>query len=262
LEETMLADHELIARADANYFESMSRLAAAMDGGEVRESGGVVCINSGTALAWFNIGFITRPLGDPEGAVRRAVEYYDAAQVPFILRVREGVDPAAERACDEMGLPYSDTVPGMALAELSGIPEPVRGLDIRVARDEGTLAHHREVAAVAFELPQDMAERYVPLRVTETPDVEFYVGYVDGEPAATSALFATHRVAGVYNVAVLPQFRRRGLAEAMTWHVVREGARMGCVMSSLQASAMGKPVYERMGFREIIGYRTFHRVGV
>jgi len=69
----------------------------------------------------------------------------------------------------------------------------------------------------------------------------------------------SHGVAGVYNVATLAAYRRRGLGEGMTAHAAQEGARAGCRMASLQSSEMGLPVYTRMGFRTVAGYRTFVR---
>jgi GNAT superfamily N-acetyltransferase len=257
-----MQDGELIARADANYFEGMRRLVAAMHGSEVREFDGMLCLNSGTGVAWFNIAFVTRPLDDPEGAIAAAANFFDSEGKQFILRVRAGLDAGFEAAAPALGFPYSDTVPGMILPAVAAPDVSAKGLTIRTTLDEDTLSPHRRLIAQAFDLPADLGDAYLPLRITTTPDLLLYTGYVDGQPVATSALIATHRVAGVYNVSCAPEFRRRGIGEAMTWHAVREGARIGCVMASLQASEMGKPVYERMGFREMIGYRTYHRPGV
>jgi predicted acetyltransferase len=82
---------------------------------------------------------------------------------------------------------------------------------------------------------------------------------VDGEPVASSTLVYGGRVAGVHNVATLPEARRRGFGEALTWHAMARGASFGCDMAALQASQMGRPVYERMGFRLVSQYRTFQR---
>jgi predicted acetyltransferase len=65
--------------------------------------------------------------------------------------------------------------------------------------------------------------------------------------------------AGIYNVATLPSHRKRGYGEAMTWRAVAGGAAAGCDVAILQASQMGRPIYERMGFRLVAPYRTFHR---
>jgi hypothetical protein len=48
--------------------------------------------------------------------------------------------------------------------------------------------------------------------------------------------------------------RRRGYGEALTWAAVAGGQRAGCTIASLQASALGKPVYARMGFSDVLGY--------
>jgi GNAT superfamily N-acetyltransferase len=254
-----MTDDEIIARADANYFESWRAIVTAVDGGEARQTGGVLVTNSGMPLPWFNIGFITRPLADPARAVDQIAHYFDGLRLPFIIRVREGVDPAAERACEAAGMPYSDTVPGMVLSELPAAVTMPDGLEVRAAADAQTLQHHVDVIAAAFGMPLAFAQQLLSPRLLGVPDLALYVGYVDGEAVATAALVASHRVAGVYNVACLPSHRKRGYGEAMTWHAVHAGAAIGCTMASLQASEMGRPVYERMGFRLVAPYRTFVR---
>jgi ribosomal protein S18 acetylase RimI-like enzyme len=58
-------------------------------------------------------------------------------------------------------------------------------------------------------------------------------------------------VSAIANVGVVPQARRRGIGEAMTGRALSDAVRAGCTAAYLQASAMGYPVYERMGFREV-----------
>ncbi len=48
-----------------------------------------------------------------------------------------------------------------------------------------------------------------------------------------------------------------GLAvEAVTWAALREGFRRGGAFANLQASPMGRPIYERMGFITLTEYRV------
>ncbi len=110
-------------------------------------------------------------------------------------------------------------------------------------------------------MPMDLARRLLTLHTLSAPGAEFYVGYVDGEPVASSALIATDGTAGVWNVGCLPSHRRRGIGEAMTWHAVRRGAEIGCDIANLQASEIGQPIYERMGFSTVAPYKTFVRPG-
>jgi len=248
-------------RADANYFDSFRTIAGAMADGEVRESGGVLIVASRLPTAWLNIAFVTRPLAEPERQLREAVTYFDAHRLPFIVRVRQGLDTAAERAAEALGLPYADTVPAMALHDIASaaMPEPIPGLEIRAAYDAATLGDHHAVVAEAFGMPVEWACAFGSQEFSRQPGVELYVGYLDGKPVATSALIASRGTAGVYNVGCVAAQRRRGYGEAMTWHAARRGREQGCEMASLQASAMGEPVYARMGFRLVTGYRTFTR---
>ena len=125
-------------------------------------------------------------------------------------------------------------------------------------RDEEDLARYAEVIAQTFEMDGPLARRLLPMRLMEHPRWRSYLGYdADGRAVACSALLVTGDIAGVHFVGTLPEHRRRGYGEAMTRHAVQEGAGAGCTLAVLQASEMGRPVYQRMGFQATVGYKTF-----
>ena len=62
------------------------------------------------------------------------------------------------------------------------------------------------------------------------------------------------RTIGVYNIATIESARGRGYGAAITRQVVADGIAAGCDVAILQASDMGYPVYERMGFRTVVEY--------
>jgi hypothetical protein len=260
--EDRLTQEEIAERADANYAWSWGMIAAERRGGEVRASGGMVLAASGMPMAMFNNAFVLSPLDEPRQQIERAAEFFDELRMPFCVRIREGLDPATERVCEDLGLPYSDTVPGMALTDMTLPDLRVQRLEIRTAQDEGTLADHRAVVSRNFNMPLDAVAEMLPASILDITDAELYVGYLEGRPVASSALFLTQRVAGIMNVATDHNVPGRRIGEALTWHCVRRGAEMGAIMANLQASEMGKGVYERMGFRVVSPYRTFHRPGV
>lgn len=253
-------DSALATLADTNYFETFAALGSALGIPPLDTGGGVLCVSSGTPVAFFNVLFVTGPLAEPESALAEGIAFFDDQDLPFVLRVREGVDPNTERAAERLGLPYSDTVPGMAMYPLAMPPAMPEGLEIeRVG--PGRLPVFQEVMAAGFDMPLEIVRQLICDATLEIPGLDCYVGSVEGEPVATSSLAITGRTAGVYNVATLESHRRRGLGEAMTWHATREGARAGCDVTILQASEMGQPIYERMGYRLVAPYRTFHRPG-
>ena len=118
------------------------------------------------------------------------------------------------------------------------------------------------MVARGYGLGLEEVTGFVRAELLRDAEVECYLGLVDGEPVASSTLAHGGRVAGVYNVATLPEARRKGFGEAMTWHAISRGAACGCDMAALQASEMGRPIYERMGFRLVSPYLTFHRTGI
>ncbi len=248
------------ARADQSYFQAW-RAWGRNGAGEVREANGLLAVSSGTPLAFLNIAFVTRPLPNPEDQVAAAMRYFDARGEPFLVRIREGLDAASEAACDRLGLPYSDTIPGMATASLAA-PAPPAGLEIVGVRSVSELDAFRQVIADGYGLPRADVDAFVRDGWLLDAELEHYIGVFEGRAVGSSSLAFGGGVAGVHNVATVPEARKRGFGEALTWHAMARGAARGCDMAALQASEMGQPIYERMGFRVVSRYRTFHRPGV
>jgi ribosomal protein S18 acetylase RimI-like enzyme len=240
-------------------FEAFRVMAGAVPGGELIERGGILIAASGLQAAMFNVAFVRRPLQQPKAELEAAAAYFEGRRLDFVVRVRNGVDPATEKAAVELGMAFTAAVPGMILENPQKRLKQSKDIEIRLANDAETLEDFAKVVAVGFGASLEMTRALAASGTLGLPDQEFYVGYVDGRCMATSTLALSHRVAGVYNVATLPEGRRRGFGEAMTAHSVRRGAAGGALIASLQASEMGRPIYERMGFRVTASYRNFER---
>jgi GNAT superfamily N-acetyltransferase len=251
-----MTEDELIARADANYFDSWSLIAAQCPDGQVRRRPGLVLSSSGLPLPFLNVAFVTEPQADPEAAVTEAQAFYAGLRMPWLLRIRAGLDPGFEEAAAHLGLQDAGDVPGMVLHPLT--PAPQRAADLRCVRVEGEqdVAVLAAIIVEAFGRAEQLATAFTPA-LLDASGVEAYAGYVADEPVASALLMRTGDVAGIYGIGTREAWRGRGIGEAITWHAAEQGRRAGCTTASLQASDMGRPVYERMGFRTIAQYRTY-----
>ncbi|MEX2159302.1 MAG: GNAT family N-acetyltransferase [Dehalococcoidia bacterium] len=247
---------DLVALGDANYYEAWAMLARAAYDGDVRDLDGVLVTTAGTPVLWLNIAFVTRRLPDPEAQLSAARAYFDERGLPFLVRIREGLDEDAERAAGRLGMPYTDTIPGMALDPIPPAPDATAPLAIEEV-DARTLDAFVTLNAEAFDIPLEACRKVLPPDILEEPHAHWYLGLADGKPAATSGLVITDGIAGVHFVSTDATYRRRGFGEAMTRHAALEGRKRGLSVAYLQSSEMGYPVYERMGYRRVTGYKTF-----
>jgi GNAT superfamily N-acetyltransferase len=97
-------------------------------------------------------------------------------------------------------------------------------------------------------------------------DLRLYRALVDGETACVLGTIDHDPVegaagpdCGVYFVAVPPRFRGRRLSGRLLTAALVEARERGCVTSSLQASAMGSPVYLGLGYRPWFRMRLYER---
>ena len=84
-----------------------------------------------------------------------------------------------------------------------------------------------------------------------------YLGFLNGHPVAAGSVFIKDNVAGIYNVCVSPDARKRGFGETMTRYLLYISRQNGCKRSVLQSSLMAKRLYERMGFEQCGAFKLF-----
>lgn len=77
-----------------------------------------------------------------------------------------------------------------------------------------------------------------------------FMAVVDGIPAGTAAALAFDRVAWIHSVIVLPDFRHRGVGEALMRACMDFIDRRKIATTKLDSVAGVEPFYARLGFRE------------
>lgn len=86
---------------------------------------------------------------------------------------------------------------------------------------------------------------------TPSETLTFYRACLDAEPASVVGTTELNGDCGVWWVATLPEARGLGLAGRLMYVALSAARKRGCDISTLQATKLGRPVYERMGYRDI-----------
>jgi GNAT superfamily N-acetyltransferase len=254
-------DDATLARLEhANMIDWLRLTAGQVRGSVVASAGGVVAIATGAPMALFN-QVVVEPGGGTEDGVRRAIAVMREVGAPFYVVLRRDADAQLRAAVAELGLELEDgPLPGMALHPIATAdPAPLPpGHEIRRVTDEAGMADHVRVATEGFAMPGSIVRDVVGSGLWARPGCIVYVGATDGEAVSTGFSVRTRRTLGVYAIATVPSARRRGYGAAMTARLVADGAAEGCDVAALQASDMGHPVYERLGFRVVVEYDMWY----
>jgi GNAT superfamily N-acetyltransferase len=252
-------DPTLAGLEHENFVAAGMAIAAGVPGSLVRLDGGVALIATGLPIRFFNQVVILASKPDAD-AVTTAVAAMRERDARFVVLLRRGMDTALVPDMATLGLVSSGgsgPMPGMALHPLADGPATLPGPEeheIRLVEDLAGLVDHRRTAAAGFGIPEAVAEMAMHDGLLDQEDCAIYVGYSDGTPVTTGIGIRTGRTIGVYNIATIEAARRRGLGSLMTARIAADGRASGCDVAILQASEMGRSVYERLGYRTVVEY--------
>lgn len=242
-----------------------SALLAALDVWASAADGGGIERGEGWALAWasapvrsFNnliIADAAAPVGE---LVARARER--APHRRFRVRLREDV-AIGDAAFEAAGLQRYGGIPCLAIEPQGPLAVPP-GIVVDRVGDAAALREHVEVVASGFGWDAgDIASACRP-GLLASARWRGFVAYAGARAVSAAQLvLADGGAAGIYFVATREDARGRGYGAAVTAAAVNAALAEGATTVSLQASPMGLPIYERMGFARVSYYRTFIPAG-
>lgn len=197
---------------------------------------------------------------DPAMLIDRAREFFSARDRGFSLWGRSGLEADADlfAAAEEAGLQAVYEMPEMVLRAPAEEPTLPPGAELRRLESSPQAEDYWRVAQASYAslgFPPEVFAGYRDHTRLLADDVAAFLAYRDGEPAAIAMTIVNHGVAGIYWVGTLEAARGHGLSRTVTAAATNAGFALGAELASLQASPMGRPIYEVMGFETIFDYR-------
>lgn len=242
---------EQAAAHDANMVGFFRQCADVLQRSSQASYGPIPVVVLGIPAPFFNGAWLLEPA--EQGEIEAALDHLRGSGMPFVVHLGSDLPNGSEMLAP-FGLEAGGVLPCFAM-EPGPVPTGPTDLEMRpvgAAEWDDFLA----TTASSFGMPPPMVEAlYVPAML-ELPGLRAFVGYVDGRPVATAISARTGTTVGVYSIGTIPEARGHGYGTAATWHLLRD-ADPGWEVAVLQASEMGRPIYERMGFelvREFVEY--------
>lgn len=232
--------------------------------GAVRDEDGITAITTGIPLSPFNGVYRAEFPVDVSPVERRtrmdaALTYLEGTGAPYSWYVMPSSSSRdVTKFLTARGFHRTAASPGMAVdlhALHEDIPVP-EGFAVESVRDAAALRAWIHTSDTGFGLPDTFDDlMYAALRTLELNDTvtaQLYLGRVAGDPVATSFSVEAAGVVGLYTITTLPEHRGKGIGAAMTIAPLRVARSHGYRIGILEASSMGFPVYQRLGFQRYI----------
>jgi GNAT superfamily N-acetyltransferase len=255
----VLSQNQVIQAIEANPAELWQLLAQHADGGVFETLSGATLISFPFPHKLFN-SVLFASVTDSKAAVEEVSGFYRAKGRPWCWIVGPSSEPAAlGKELLSAGLVHSHDTPGMAI-DLTGFAAQC---DARVVgvRDPAAYERWLQLLAKGFGMPEAAVQPFRELHMSlgwEDVPVRYFYALVDGEPAACSMNFYGAGVCGIYSVATAPEFRSRGLGAAVVNRCLSAAVEDGYDTAILHSSTMGRPLYEKLGFRELCQLAYFN----
>lgn len=197
---------------------------------------------------------------DPARMIVEAKSFFGELGRGFSVWARGGLaddDDLFEAAADA-GLQQVYAMPEMILSGRAEEPAPAAGVGLRRLATAEAAGDYWRIAQAAYAdlgFPPEIFAFNEDHELLWAPDTVAFLAHLEGEPVAIALTIVSRGVAGIYWVGSLRQARGRGLGRAVTAAATNAGLDLGADFASLQASPMGLPIYEAMGYETIYEYR-------
>ena len=230
-----------------------ARVSLGRRGRALLNDGGLVACagTSASASAYMNHGVRIDPSVPAGAALGRFAEFFGALDHGFVCTIDDGGDGDLVVALRANGARLFSDRPAPGMVVESKVDATSHSASVSPVDDPFVLDELCEVVGVAYGFGPGI--RGILGGWPSDASVRGFVARDDRRVVAT-ALAVNDDVGGIYMVGTLPEARRRGFGEAVTAAATNSLFDDGASAVVLQASAMGEPIYARMGFRTFTTY--------
>jgi GNAT superfamily N-acetyltransferase len=248
-------------RVHLNLIESSRQLFELDPEAEVEvDPGWVFAAGSASHPVISNAAFRADDAANAAELIASARGFFSLRDRGFSIWARHGVaaDDDLFSAAEASGLQAVYEMPEMVLRAPIEEPAPPPGAALRRLTDPRQATEYWRVAAASYAslgFPPEIFAGYRDHSPLARENVAAFLAYLDDEPVAIAMTIVSGGVAGIYWVGTLEAARGKGLGRAVTAAATNAGFGLGAKLASLQASPMGRPIYEAMGYEPIFDYR-------
>lgn len=256
-----------VTESNVIFLEAWEALSKGNPAFERRRGGPIEVSWCGYSSPFFNLGVTTRPpesVREFEEAIVQTANWAGERRLPWILAVchetMTGLLPDAERLLNQLGFAAMMPLTGM---EAQALTPPAR------IRPEGAWLTEEDESIGANVIRLNEAAYQMSLGEPGSLALEQSEWWVasermatvlapGGRPASCAAVLGVNGVRYVALVATVPAEQRKGYAEAAMRDVLERARTAGLHSRTyLHASAAGRPIYERMGYRATAEYTVY-----
>ena len=252
---------ELIVLA-RRVLQSALKKTALRCGGAVLEDPGLLMV-AGTHPCPVLVNSVFRTgLIDPALVLERADAFFRVRRHLYELWTLSGADEDLEAAALGSGMRLAAALSGMIIRDCPPPPELDRDVELRSVRQLVDIRDFSTIVADGFrnEGPgmADLVRATLagPVMLL-AQDTEAVIVLKQGEPVAAAMTMVEDAVAWIGWVATREASRGHGFGSVAAAAATRAAFARGARLVSLEATKMGGGIYSRMGYREILKYRTY-----
>lgn len=193
-------------------------------------------------------------------ALQRIRQFYDDNYLPFEVDIPEDLrTDKTDRILRNLGYSQVETSVGMART-LKDIQIPAHDHELKIEITNTNLKDWGAPLIGAFDIEPEMMETYKASHaqaMTKRSDFYHYTLYHEDKPVSFLTLSIRDKAARIDDVGTSPKFQGKGYATCLMNYALNLAQKMGACHCFLEASHMGIPLYQKMGFKPLFQNRIY-----
>ena len=107
---------------------------------------------------------------------------------------------------------------------------------------------------ISFEFSEEVSKTFLQnikkIFENSKDELQHFMAFLNGKHVASASLFLDKNSAGLYNLGVLPEYRKRGIGTALKHHRLQIAKQNAYENVVIQSAPMGEDIDQKLGFTE------------